>query len=242
MPDTSSVLVRTYHPRDNTAVLSLFSIGIMELAPIAFRQQLTNPRLFFIPLILSQPLLLYYSGYLLPDVAWWQFVAGWVAGCAMSVEAFRRWIRRDISRYVGMSLRTDLRDIPAYYGLSPPPEGEGKDDGAWQAKGISNFWVCEIGGEVVGCVALDHAPSSPTAELRRMTVSSSYRRRGIGNAMLSNLKIWAREHNSIPVVLSTTTAQQPALEMYRRAGWRETGRKSILPLVMYEIYYRLDWK
>ncbi|MCH8893973.1 MAG: GNAT family N-acetyltransferase [Chloroflexi bacterium] len=115
-----------------------------------------------------------------------------------------------VRRYVDQALKDDLADIPAHY-LSHPR---------------SNFWVVESGGPavgprvgIVGIVGIQPREREQDAELRRMSVSSSVRRQGIGRRLLETTEEFCREKGYRRIFLSTVEILQPALAMYRRFGY-----------------------
>jgi|GEM_PF-309735 GNAT superfamily N-acetyltransferase len=120
---------------------------------------------------------------------------------------------REVRRYVENSLKDDMADIPAHY-LS-------------QERG--NFWVAEsvgtsvgtmVGkGEIVGIVGIQQMDAVDDAELRRMSVSSSARRQGIGRRLLETTEEFCREKGYHRICLSTVDLLAPALEMYRKYGY-----------------------
>jgi ribosomal protein S18 acetylase RimI-like enzyme len=61
------------------------------------------------------------------------------------------------------------------------------------------------------------------AEIKRMYVAPSARRRGLGNAVLAHLEETARETGAEVMVLETGTEQPAAIRMYLEAGYELTG-------------------
>ena len=115
-----------------------------------------------------------------------------------------------VRRYVDHALQDDMADISAHY-LSHPR---------------SNFWVVESGGPavgpgvgIVGIVGIQPKEREQDAELRRMSVSSSIRRQGIGRRLLETTEEFCREKGYRRIFLSTVEILQPALAMYRRFGY-----------------------
>lgn len=115
------------------------------------------------------------------------------------------------------------------------------------------FWIAEVTrsaeSQIVGCVGLrrvgdvmsaaaDSAEASclasaegwihstELAEVRRLRVDPEWRRRGIAAALMRELMIFAAkpEHGIRALVLSTTSAQLPALMLYDELGFSEVGR------------------
>ncbi len=64
------------------------------------------------------------------------------------------------------------------------------------------------------------------AELRNMAVSSSYRRRGLGNALLGEVHRRLRDLGVKRVYLEVRAGNAPAIQLYKAAGYRrESMRK-----------------
>ena len=62
------------------------------------------------------------------------------------------------------------------------------------------------------------------AQLTRLSVESTFWRRGVGTRLTQTAIRWCRDHGFNTVVLNTTSPQRPALSLYRKLGFREAGR------------------
>ena len=112
-------------------------------------------------------------------------------------------IEDGVRRYIAKALKDDLADIPTHY-LSDPR---------------GNFWVAEFYESVVGIVGIQPTEKEEEAELRRMSVSSTVRRQGIGRRLLETTEDFCLEKGYSRIGLSTVGFLQPALAMYRRHGY-----------------------
>ncbi|KAJ3520255.1 hypothetical protein NMY22_g12837 [Coprinellus aureogranulatus] len=153
-------------------------------------------------------------------------VTGGFALCAFPIL----WVRLVRSRlsliwdaYIREFLEEgDMVDPGRFYARDKP---KGDDDG-----GVSAFWVVEATEgqtkRVVGCIGLDSRGQADKScsELRRLSVSDKYRRRGIALMLIRTLYSYAREKRLKKLTLSTTTYQVTALDMYKRLGWVEVGK------------------
>lgn len=74
-------------------------------------------------------------------------------------------------------------------------------------------------GVAVGCGAL-HRMDATTGEVRRMFVTRSARREGVGRALLARLEADAIALGYRRLVLETGIKQKPAMALYRTCGWR----------------------
>ena len=129
---------------------------------------------------------------------------------ASGLMEFAGGVENEVRSYVDQSLNDDLADIPRHY-LSHPR---------------SNFWVVESGGLVVGIVGIQPRELEEEAELRRMSVSSSARRQGIGRRLLETTEDFCREKGYRRICLSSVDILQPALTMYRRFGYGTVKEES----------------
>jgi GNAT superfamily N-acetyltransferase len=112
-------------------------------------------------------------------------------------------LRTAFEQYTARSLREEIDRIPQYYG----------------ERGGS-FWVAELGdGTLVGMFGLESAGGG-AAELRRMYVAAHLRRRGVARAMLEQAEQVCCREGWDRIVLGTSELQQPALALYRAAGYR----------------------
>ncbi|TYZ59232.1 hypothetical protein PybrP1_010852 [[Pythium] brassicae (nom. inval.)] len=89
-----------------------------------------------------------------------------------------------------------------------------------------NFWVATVTGaangdgkeKVVGMVALEKKADGQ-GELRRMSVSSEYRRFGLGRRLVAHLEAWAKENGYTKVRLSTGAIMKNAVKFYPSIGY-----------------------
>ena len=116
---------------------------------------------------------------------------------------FAEGIEQGVRRYVDHALKDDMSDIPTYY----------------QAHARGNFWVVEFLDSVVGLVGIQPTEKEEEAELRRMSVSSSARRQGVGRRLLETTEDFCRNQGYRRIVLSTVDILWPALTMYHNNGY-----------------------
>ncbi len=113
-----------------------------------------------------------------------------------------------------------LAGLEEHWGSLDPELNRDVDDlGAAYAAGT--VVVARDDGAVVGVGVI--VPAGPgEAEVKRMSVVRSHRRRGIGNAVLAALVEVAREWGCRAVVLETTTTWTDAVALYRGYGFTHT--------------------
>ena len=62
------------------------------------------------------------------------------------------------------------------------------------------------------------------AQLTRLSVHPAVWRSGVGTRLVETAIEWCREEGFRTVALNTTSPQKPALQLYRKLGFREVGR------------------
>nr|XP_057923287.1 N-acetylaspartate synthetase isoform X1 [Doryrhamphus excisus] len=139
--------------------------------------------------------------------------------------------RKVIHSYLDHALHTDMADIEAYY---MKPTG-------------SCFWVAVLDGHVVGIVAAQGREDDNMVELRRMSVDSRYRGKGIAKALGRRVLEFAVRNNYAAVVLGTTAVKMAAHKLYESLGFCRTGQsedyrlpgmsRSMLERLFFQIRY-----
>uniref|UniRef100_A0A8B9PRT5 N-acetylaspartate synthetase n=1 Tax=Apteryx owenii TaxID=8824 RepID=A0A8B9PRT5_APTOW len=87
----------------------------------------------------------------------------------------------------------------------------------------SCFWVAVLDGNVVGIVAARGNEEDNTVELRRMSVDSNYRGKGIAKALGRKVLEFAVLNNYSSVVLGTTAVKMAAHKLYESLGFKHVG-------------------
>jgi ribosomal-protein-alanine acetyltransferase len=87
--------------------------------------------------------------------------------------------------------------------------------------------VAEVDGEVAGfgVVRILMAAESGEAELESIVVAAKWRGRGIGSALMGALLKSARARGVQRLDLEVRVSNAAAIELYRRSGMEETGRR-----------------
>ena len=114
----------------------------------------------------------------------------------------------------GMSItaqdQPDLLDIPGFY-----------------LTGKGQFWVAQVGGRVVGTIALKDIGDNQVA-LRKMFVAPEFRGQGVAEALLARALDWCREKGVDRIFLGTTDQFVAAHGFYEKQGFSRL-EKSELP-------------
>ena len=126
-------------------------------------------------------------------------------------------------KFINSCLATDLENIEKSYMSS---------DG-------SHMWVAEWNGKVVGMVGLIHNESHKpgVAELQRMSVSPVCRRMGIARKLLDELLKHAKDQQFEKIVLTTTSAQTPAIRLYKKYGFKLVAVYPYPQMILSDLQY-----
>ena len=86
-------------------------------------------------------------------------------------------------------------------------------------------------------LAHDWRRSNDVAQVQRLTVLADFRRQGIATLLCQTAFEWCRDNGFRAAVLNTTSAQIPAISLYRKLGFREVGRSYLgkFELVWFEL-------
>lgn len=125
-----------------------------------------------------------------------------------------------------------LAGLAEYWGTLDTSRNPDLDD-ITTTYGEAFFLVARLDGRLVGSGALLQR-SHKIAQIVRMSVLKSYRRRGIGRLILKGLLEHARKAGFNQVVLETTASWKGAIEFYQKNGFQVTHYKDG------DIYFRLD--
>jgi putative acetyltransferase len=98
---------------------------------------------------------------------------------------------------------------------------------------VGLFLVALKDGHVVGTGAI-HPKSNEIAEITRMSVAASLRRKGIGKLILEKLCDHARSIGCRKVILETTETWQEVIAFYQRSGFQITHHLDG------DVYFALD--
>ncbi|XP_056156747.1 N-acetylaspartate synthetase [Lampris incognitus] len=193
-----AVFIREFERADQAEVRRIFYEGIMERIPnTAFRGLRQQPNTQFIYALLT-----------LMCFVMTKSVALTCCTPFILMGARYYYSRKVIHTYLDCALHTDMADIEAYY---MKPTG-------------SCFWVAVLEGRVVGIVAAQGREEDNTVELRRMSVDSRYRGKGIAKALGRRVLEFAVRNNYAAVVLGTTAVKLAAHKLYESLGFRRTGQ------------------
>ncbi|KAG9274444.1 N-acetylaspartate synthetase [Astyanax mexicanus] len=189
------VFIRDFQREDYAEVRRIFNEGIMERIPnSAFRGLKQQSHTQFLYAVLT--------------VMCFVMTKSVTLTCCtpfILMGARYYYSRKVIFNYLDCALHTDMADIEAYY---MKPTG-------------SRFWVAVLEGQVVGIVAAQGREEDNTVELRRMSVDSRFRGKGIAKALGRRVLEFAMLNNYSAVVLGTTAVKMAAHKLYESLGFQK---------------------
>ncbi|KAG6916748.1 hypothetical protein DXG01_005568 [Tephrocybe rancida] len=132
----------------------------------------------------------------------------------------RGQVRRLFRVFLAEGLAGEVKDVIKSYDLHVT------ESGACVPSGVSNFWVAEINGEVVGGVGLNMSlRTDPTVgDVRRLMVAPTHQGKGVAEKLMAVLTSHAQSHNIHALELTTSDYNKSAHRFYERIGWKVTGR------------------
>ncbi len=197
-PSKEEVQIRSYRDSDYVDCREIFAEGM---------QQLINPITHII-----FPKLLWYIAMatifaIVASVKWseWIFIASVFMSVVLLAFLYIR-IYIECWEFINDCHKTDLLDI----------------DKSYMSNKGCHMWVAEWNGKVVGMVGLIHHENHKpgVAELQRTSVTTTCRKMGIAWKLLNELVKYAREERLEKIVLKTSTAQGPAIGLYKKFGFK----------------------
>jgi GNAT superfamily N-acetyltransferase len=108
-----------------------------------------------------------------------------------------------------------------------------EDPAKWLSpSNLLDAWIAERSGVIVGHVVLvaggdapDGLPShgQPLATVKRLFVTPTARRQGIGERLLAHIRAWAAGSGWSLILDVAAPGSGAAIALYERAGWRHTS-------------------
>jgi len=97
----------------------------------------------------------------------------------------------------------------------------------------SNFWVGETLEGLIGIMAIERVDER-TGRLRRMRVTTAWRRQGVARALLGVAVEFCRANGYERMILDTTEQQTDAHRLYERYGFTRTGERMLGPFRVFD--------
>jgi GNAT superfamily N-acetyltransferase len=114
----------------------------------------------------------------------------------------------------------DVRAIPEHYLISG-----------------SHFWVVADADRLVATSAVRRIDET-TAEIKRMRVTRTHRRRGIARLLVEIAEDFCRRNGYQRIILDTTDRQQAAQRLYESLNYTRTHEEPLLALGLTLIHYQ----
>lgn len=102
----------------------------------------------------------------------------------------------------------------------------------------NGFWIAEYNGKVVGMVGVAEGERN-TAEIRRLRVDPALQLNGIGFKLIEQAVQFCHHHNYLKVVLDTRIRQGPAVEIFEKFAFQQSGSKEVNGKELLEFYLDL---
>ncbi len=84
----------------------------------------------------------------------------------------------------------------------------------------SNFWIAELDGEPVGCIGA-YRRDDDEAEIRRLAVARSARRRGVASKLLAQAEEFCRDAGYARAIVWTANHMTAAIAFLQHRGYHE---------------------
>ena len=116
----------------------------------------------------------------------------------------------------------DLKQIPQAYGQAG-----------------AQFWVADAGAGPIATAGVRRVDTE-TAELKRMRVTATYRRKGVAEHLLRTAERFCREQGYTRIVLETTERQEAARRLYEKSGYAPSGTRLLGTLTAFDYVKELS--
>ncbi len=101
----------------------------------------------------------------------------------------------------------------------------------------SHFWVATVGDQVVGMIGVQQHDAG-AGEIRRLRVTSSHRRRGIGSLLVEQALRFCQEKHYLKITLDTFLEREPAVRLFEKFGFRHDRSRTYAGREL--MYFYLD--
>lgn len=212
--------IRSYHSSDYEECREIFSQGMQQLISIIAGG-------IFLDLLWYVAMVTIFA--LVASLKWsiWIFFASLFI-CLVLWALLYIFIYLQCWEFINHCLKTDLMNIEKTY----------------MANKGCHMWVAEWNGKIVGMVGLvqNENHKTGTAELQRMSVSKTCRKMGVASKLLEELLKHSREEGLEKIVLSTSSAQRPAIRLYRKFGFKLIEGKPYIPNFIFKDLVKMSFE
>jgi len=119
-----------------------------------------------------------------------------------------------------------LREAPYAFGSKLSDwQGMGDTEERWRDRlaSVPLNIIAQLDGKPAGMVSALNMDENRTVELISMWVALFARGGGVGDALIQGVVAWAKEHHATRVVLAVRNDNQPAITLYGRHGFIDSG-------------------
>ena len=116
------------------------------------------------------------------------------------------------------------------------------DEAQWR-NSTSNMWFALIDDRIVGMIGLIKDINSSNGQLISFWVEPSYRRKGIGKALVFAIQEYARNNSMEKLFLFVTVTQETSIRLYEKMGFMKKASykdRIVKAGASYDQYY-LEW-
>jgi ribosomal protein S18 acetylase RimI-like enzyme len=104
--------------------------------------------------------------------------------------------------------------------------------------GRSAFWAAVDGEQVIGMVGVQQTADN-AAEIRRMRVRTTHRRRGVGTKLMEQAIAFCRHHGYLKVILDVRIERGPAIALFEKFGFQLARTREVAGRKMLDFYLDL---
>lgn len=105
-------------------------------------------------------------------------------------------------------------------------------------EGQSGFWVARYNDLVIGMIGVQKTRDD-TAEMRRLRVRETYRRRGVATKLMEHALAFCRDRGYLKVVLDVRYDRGPAIALFEKFGFSLARAREIDGRRMLDFYVDL---
>lgn len=109
-------------------------------------------------------------------------------------------------------------------------------EGYFDDEGQSGFWIADFERVIIGMIGVQKIREN-TAEMRRLRVRGTFRRKGIGSLLMHQAMAFCQKQGYLKVILDVRVERGPAIAMFEKFGFshtrtREIGGRKLLDFYM----------
>jgi len=103
---------------------------------------------------------------------------------------------------------------------------ENLQDAYFSDDGESAFWVADTDSTVIGMIGVQKTGDS-AAEIRRLRVLETFRRRGVGTQLMEKALGFCQRHGYLKIILDVRIERSPAISLFGKFGFQLAHTRDI---------------